>query len=79
MTLFTIKLKLKEGAQDIDYDTIDEFLDDNGLQALFDSKLVTGCAVYCGDKRISGLPSMEWKRLVDEVKSHKTTILRPRT
>lgn len=77
MALFTIKIELKgEGEKYVHYDTMDAFLNDEGLEALFKDKLVTSCTVLSGGQRITGLPQMDWARLVDQVVSNSTTILR---
>ena len=78
MPLFVVKLALGDERVDIDYNALEECLSDNGLKALFDEGLVTQCEIYCGDKRIAGLPVMDWKRLRDQIVSNSSAILRSR-
>lgn len=78
-TLFTIRLEMDGGSFNIDYPNLDAFLSDHGLKALFDEGQVTACSVYCGNKRMAGLPVMDWQRLHDQVIANSTAILRLRT
>ena len=74
-TIMQIELEFGSERVGIGYDTLDECLSDIGLQALFNDGLITKCTVYCGDKRITGLPLMDWDRLQERVVSSSTAIL----
>lgn len=77
MALFTIQFELKgEGKTTIDYDSVDDFLKDEPVKALFTEGLVDACSVHAGGKKIAGLPFMEYKRLHDVVVDHSTDILK---
>jgi hypothetical protein len=76
MSLFTVNIVADDKECEVGYDSITELLDDVGMKALFDNKLITKCTVYANNKRITGLPIMEWERLVDGVVSNSTIILR---
>ena len=73
-----VRLELEDERVDVDYETLDNCLSDNGLKALLDDGLVAGCTIYCGDKRIAGLSIMTWDKLREQVVSNSTTILRSR-
>jgi len=76
-SLFTIKIELNTGEKfEINYFSIDEFLEDNGLKSMLDGDLVTRCGVYRKDKRITAIPIMSWDRLKDAVVSNSTLILK---
>ena len=79
MTLFTIRVDLQGvGARTFEYESVVGALEDPGLAKVFADKLVQGCAVYCATKRITKLPHsvMLLSRLVDQLVSNSTTILR---
>ena len=74
-SIMKIKLELGDESIDIGYKTLNECLSDVGLKALFNDGLVTKCSVYCGDKRITGLPMIGWDWLKERVVANSTTIL----
>lgn len=76
--LFTIRARIRNIDVTIEYGSVVEMLDDVGLAAVFNEKLVSSCAVYCGAKLITKLPNtaMTLKRLLDHVVANSTTILR---
>ena len=53
MTLFRIKGRVGAGPIDIPYQSVDECLDDEGLQRMLESDAATVCAVFRDDLRIT--------------------------
>lgn len=79
MSLFTVNVELINGQVEvIPYTTIDELLNDIGLKALFETQLVGGCSVYCGEKRITSHPQMTWGRLREQIVANSVVILERR-
>ena len=70
-----LRLELSTEQVNIPYNSLEGCLTDNGLKVLFNEGLVTKCTVFCGDKRITGLPMMDWSTLHRQVKSNETAIL----
>ena len=75
-SLWTI-LSSESNPQLIQYDTIEDCLNDPALAKLFDGEVVS-CAIYCGSKKICGIGITTFDRLIDAVVSNATAILRER-
>ena len=78
MPLFTVSMKVDGKEHDIDYDSVDACLNDDGLRSLFANHLVSNCALICDGRRITAGPINEWIRLKQQLVSNSTTILRAR-
>ena len=74
--LFTVTVDFEDVSTKIPYGSIDECLSDKCLRTLFDDGLITACVIHCGDKRIAGLPVMDWWRFRDQIVSNSATLLR---
>jgi hypothetical protein len=83
--MFTVRLKLSYGeTEDLNYANFSEFREDlqhtanaTRLVDLLEKKgFVQRCEIYCGPKRIAGLPVIAVDRLREQIIANSAAILR---
>lgn len=77
MILFTVRIDA-EGTRlmDTPYASFVECLEDDALEALFDSGHIDACWIYCGTERMAGVPVLKWSRFTEALIGNATSILR---
>jgi len=75
--LFILRLEIEgDDPLDIECQSIEALLNDRGICGLFHEGFVNKCEIYANNKRIAGLPVMEWSRLCDVVVENSAAIFK---